>query len=119
MISLEEFLRGEVCPPEYEVNAQQLLERVNSFLAEAGLTRKPTSGFRTAAHNKAVGGAPQSAHLTCQAVDLADRDRKLSDWCEKNPEMLEKYLLWMEDPSRTPTWVHLQTRPARNRIFKP
>lgn len=41
-----------------------------------GLMGKPlsiNSGYRTAEHNKSVGGAPGSAHVTGEAVDIGTR----------------------------------------------
>lgn len=79
---------------------------------------KITSGYRPVEYNKKIGGAPNSAHLFCQAVDIADSSRKLADYITKNPGILEECDLYMEDPAATPTWIHLQSRKATVRIFR-
>lgn len=86
-----------------------------------------TSGYRTAKHNAEVDGAKNSAHLYCMAADFEDFSGDLKRFIkadvEKSPtkesEVLKSCGLWMEEPSATPTWIHLQIRPAKKRIFKP
>jgi uncharacterized protein YcbK (DUF882 family) len=77
-----------------------------------------TSGYRPGRYNAAVGGSPRSSHMTCQAVDISDRDGKLKEWCVKNIEVLNKLGLYMEDPLKTKTWVHLQIRKTKNNPFR-
>lgn len=78
-----------------------------------------TSGYRSPERNTAVGGAKNSAHLFCQAADISDPKGSLAEWCLQNQEILEEIELWMEEPHRTVGWVHLQSRPANNRVFRP
>lgn len=78
-----------------------------------------TSGYRTPAANKAAGGAAKSAHLEGRACDFADPDGEFANWCLKHLHLLEENNLWMEDPLATQGWVHLQSREARKRVFKP
>lgn len=79
-----------------------------------------TSGYRPGRFNKAAGGAPKSAHLTCEAVDIADSNGTLKTWLFNHQDYLERCGLYMEDPAITPGWCHLQTRrpPSGNRVFK-
>lgn len=78
-----------------------------------------TSGYRTPAANKAAGGASKSAHLEGRACDFADPDGEFANWCLGHLYLLEENNLWMEDPLATQGWVHLQSREARKRVFKP
>lgn len=103
-----------------ETNAAILLYRVNHLLADYG---QPVpginSGYRPGRYNVSAGGALHSAHLTCEAVDLADSDGSLKQWLAANPDMLARHNLYQEAPASTPSWVHLQTRPTTNRVFLP
>ncbi|MBX3664594.1 MAG: hypothetical protein KF834_02795 [Burkholderiales bacterium] len=113
--------RGELTR-ELRANARETLRRVNRLLRRAGLARKVSSGWRPAAVNAAVPGAAKgSKHLSCQAVDLEDRDGRLDAWCMANLDVLEELQLWLEHPEATPGWCHLQTLPPRsgNRVFYP
>lgn len=107
-------------------NSSELIPLINELLIEFYKAhpnvprRSVTSGYRPSAINAKVKGASKkSAHMSCQAIDLWDRDRLLGVWCKKNVHLLERLGLYLEDPAYTPTWTHLQTRPTRNRIFKP
>lgn len=104
-------------------NMQVLLKVVNQFLAHyKGVYYGVSSGYRPEFINKGVqGAAKKSAHLTCEAVDLRDPDGKLARWCLENIELLIKLDLYLESPTKTPGWVHLQTRPTKsgNRVFQP
>jgi len=48
-----------------------LIEKLDYLRAEFGHPLKITSGYRTEAHNKKVGGKESSAHLTGYAADIA------------------------------------------------
>lgn len=107
---------------EYPLDAQQttnmavLVLRVNSLLAdvpEAARPRGITSGYRPGRFNVAAGGAPKSAHLTCQAVDLADPKNELDKYLDAHPELLELHDLWRETPKATPGWCHIQSREVK------
>ncbi len=80
------------------------------------------SGWRPAAINGSTPGAAKaSKHMDCLAVDLEDDDGNLDDWCMNNLDVLEELGLWMEHPSCTKNWTHLQIKPPRsgNRVFFP
>lgn len=62
-----------------------------------------------------------SAHISCQAVDLRDRDKLIRNFILDCPSVLEELDLYVEDFDATPTWTHIQTRRTSSgkRIFKP
>lgn len=107
--------------PEMETNLETLLIAVNLIRDLYGKPMTVSSGYRPAAANAAAGGAKRSAHLTCEAVDFADPDRKLMQWLLRNLDILEKAGLYLESPIGTPHWCHLQTRPPKSgkRVFIP
>lgn len=94
-------------------NAVVTVDRANKLLAEIGVTEPELrSGYRPGHYNVVAGGAPNSAHLTCEAVDIADTagtfGHKITD------DLLKKHGLYREHPKDTPTWVHLQTRAPKS-----
>jgi hypothetical protein len=113
---------AEYWKPEYELNAKELLTRVNGLLR--ALDRPGAvvrSGWRPPPINDKVGGAPGSGHLTGRAIDLADSNRQLARIILRDYSVLEAAGLFMEDPGETRGWIHLQLHPPKsgNRIFKP
>lgn len=120
MITRDEILMGRdkeyPLTPELEANLVKLLEAVNKLRKLYNKPMYVSSGYRPGKYNKAAGGAKNSSHLTCQAVDFKDNDGKIKEFC--TIEILEKCGLYMEDPTKTKTWAHLQIRPTKNRIFK-
>lgn len=78
-----------------------------------------SSGYRPDNFNKSVGGAKRSAHLTCEAIDIKDTDGSIAKLLLDNLDLLERLGLYLEDPSYTIGWVHIQTRPTQRRVFKP
>ncbi len=106
--------------PEVYEAAKDLARRLNQLFTAFGAGRTLSSGFRDPKSNKAVGGAPMSAHLEGRAADVVDLDGRLAIYCLSNLEILAQLGLWMEDPMKTKGWVHLQTRPVPGkRVFKP
>ena len=107
---------------EKRANAEETIDKANQLLERFGETRKVNSGWRPASINSAtVGAAPKSKHMTCEAIDLEDKDGSFGRWCLENLEELASIGLWMEDPAHTKNWVHLQIVPPRSgrRTFIP
>src|SRR5690242_5679764 len=103
MISRDEVLMGRdkqyPLDSELENNLGLLLSALNKLRAIYGKPMYVTSGYRPGNFNQAAGGAKKSAHMSCQAVDFKDADRKLKDWCLNNLQALEQCGLYMEDPA--------------------
>ncbi len=81
-----------------------------------------SSGARCADHNRRVGGAKNSAHVTGEAMDLRPVDlskiKEFQAYCIKRAEELDIYI---EDPDYTKTWLHFQIRKTASgkRVFRP
>lgn len=116
--------------PEIVRNATHLLRRVNTMLALVQMviephpvTRTPiSSGWRPPSVNaNTPNAAPRSKHMTGDAVDIYDPDGELDDWCMEHLDILAECGLWLEHPSATKGWSHLQQVPPRSgkRVFYP
>lgn len=132
MILLEQYLQGRdktyfsFYTKVIEDNAEKFLTQLNGFFKDLGLntdTLTITSGWRPPPINSKVGGAPSSYHLRGRACDfLDDASGTLDAKISLVPGLLAKWNLWLESPSSTPGWVHLDNgdRPDRpTRIFLP
>lgn len=109
---------------EIEANSLKLLDILNKFLKDLNINDvKITSGFRPSEVNgKLTNAAKKSYHMIGMACDIKDNNSQdLAKLISSKPELLKSYGLWLEDPSATHYWVHLdignrQDRPSR--IFK-
>ena len=121
MITRDEILMGRdkefPLSTELETHLSSLLVAVNKLRTLYGKPMFVSSGYRPGHYNWDAHGAANSPHITCQAVDFVDKDKALKKWI--TPEILEKCGLYQEHPDYTPTWVHVQIRPTKNRVFKP
>lgn len=111
---------------EIDANLLILLEKINKVRDLYGIPMVVSSGLRSQEQQNSLiaagkSNAPKSKHLTGQAVDILDPDKKLQEWCKENVDKLEEIGLWMEDFSATPNWVHFQIVPPHsgNRFFIP
>jgi hypothetical protein len=104
------------------------VQRANALLAEFRFDtgdveqRKVNSGWRPPEVNKGTPGAAlRSKHMTGEAVDIADPDGHLDEWCLSHLDTLARLGLWLEHPSATKNWCHVQTCAPRsgNRCFFP
>lgn len=121
MISRDEVLMGRdkefSLTPELEQNLNNLLVAVNKLRTLYNQPMLVSSGYRPGHYNKDAGGAANSPHVVCMAVDFHDVDNKLKEWI--TIDILEQCGLYQEDPTSTKTWLHVQIRPTINRVFKP
>jgi len=108
---------------EIRQNARTTIALANAMLEEAGvLDCEVSSGWRPAAVNAVTkGAAKKSNHMLGLAVDIVDIDGKLGKWALSNLKVLERLGLWLEHPTATRGWLHVQTVPPRSgrRVFQP
>lgn len=106
--------------PEMKKNLDILLVAVNKLRAMWGKPLTVSSGYRPPATNAAIGGAKQSNHMTCSAVDFKD-DGSLAKFLISRLDVLEDCGLWLESPEKTKGWVHVQIVPPKSgrRVFLP
>lgn len=113
-------------------NARGVVDATNRLIEAMGgsvpLVNNPatrslvSSGWRPASVNASTpGAAVRSRHISAQAVDLYDPEGVLDDWCLGNEKTLERLGLYLEHPTATKGWCHVQTVPPRsgNRVFYP
>lgn len=117
--------------PDIEHNAGIWVSVVNGWLLEVppdllvidpGTGSLIHSGWRPPAVNaKTPKAAKNSKHMTGQAGDLYGPGNRLAQWAFNHQDTLKRHGLWMEHPSATTTWLHLQTipPPSGNRVFYP
>ena len=80
--SLSEFAckDGTLVPEAYFQNVKELAENLQALRDYYGKAVRITgSGYRTPKHNKKVGGAEHSQHLTASAADINVEGEKPSD----------------------------------------
>lgn len=130
MITLTDYWMGRdrefplALTPQIEKNAALTVQLANALLVRFGEGRKATSGWRSPEVNaKTAGAAPNSKHMTGQAIDLADPEGDLDDWLmsAEGQAAMAELGLWHEHPAATKGWAHLQTVPPRSgrRTFYP
>jgi hypothetical protein len=136
MITLMDFWMGRdqvyanELTPEIRSNAQVTVDRANAliarFQAETGnaTARRVNSGRRPPAVNAGTkNAAKKSKHMTGQAIDIGDDDEGLDRWrmSSAGRAALDSIGLWLEHPSATPRWCHVQIVPpgSGNRVFYP
>ena len=77
MIKVEEFGKNERIPSGLQSNAAKTVNFANEMTAKFPYLRW-TSGYRSAARNKSVGGVPTSLHVQALAVDFVPNDGNYS-----------------------------------------
>lgn len=119
MIVLKELnIQNFKTTPEIDKNLVELLEKLNKIRVLWNHPMTITSGLRDLEHHKEIyrkKGIPdnkiplQSRHLSGQAADISDPDKKLQEWCKLNEAKLAEIGLWCEDFNFTNNWVHFQS----------
>jgi LAS superfamily LD-carboxypeptidase LdcB len=122
MISMQELLKDakfEDQEQSIQDNLTLLLERMNKVREAYGKSMVVTSGLRTMADHLRIYAAKgitdkskipmHSKHLVGLAVDIADSDGSLNQWCKDNVELLRDIGIWLEN--RQGGWQHFQVAP--------
>lgn len=109
---LDEFVRPEdgPVPPMVLANLKKLAARLEEVRKHLGHKRiHVTSGYRTPAHNQAVGGAQKSKHLTGEAADVIVEDMT----ARQVQQQLETF--WTGGMGYGRHFTHLDIRPYKAR----
>lgn len=114
--------RKYIATKEQLANMAKLAMAVTCLEARMGKSFTVTSGLRSDADQTRINpGAKKSAHLTGEAVDVADSDGEIYDFCIHNVALLIELGIYLESKTYTPRWAHLTIRPPKsgNRFFIP
>jgi hypothetical protein len=119
-LALAEVMRSETAKrkgisnmptPEHIENFKKLAENVFEPIREHfGVPIRLSSGYRSAALNKAVGGASSSQHCKGEAIDI-DMDgtsitnKQLFDFVKDNVNFDQ--MIWEFGTDANPDWVHV------------
>jgi zinc D-Ala-D-Ala carboxypeptidase len=133
-LALAEVMRSETAKrkgisnmptPEHIENFKKLAENVFQPIREHfGVPIHLSSGYRSAALNKAVGGASSSQHCKGEAIDI-DMDgtsitnKQIFDFVKANVNFDQ--MIWEFGTDANPDWVHVSYNsdgPQRKQILK-
>lgn len=123
-ISIKEMLKDkklEDLPADHQANVLIVFDKINKVREKYGKPMTPTSFYRSIAEHLAIYAKKgitnkklipmKSKHLYGQAIDIADPDGKLKEWCKANEAFLLSIGLWMEHYDDTIGWAHFQIVP--------
>lgn len=120
MISVKE-LNPHKHPTTWQIdlNLKILCDRLNIIRTHYGVPMIVTSGLRSEEDQKGliaagISKATKSHHLTGEAADIYDPDKKLYDFCKANERILIEAKLWCEE--RMGAWLHMQIVPPKSGI---
>ena len=123
MIEMKELLNNkyklEDQSEEIQNNLNELLDKMNQVRSLYGKPMVATSGLRTMEDHLRIYAAKgiidqskipmHSKHLYGLALDIADGDGSLNQWCKEHEEDLRQIGIWLE--IREGGWQHFQIRP--------
>ena len=99
----------------------ELVQVLQAIRDHFGATVVITSGYRTAAHNAAVGGSKSSQHLLGRAADFWVEDTPVASVAAYAETLLPgrggigRYPKDAAHPKRRTGWVHIDTRADKSR----
>ena len=110
--NLEEFAcnDGTAVPKRFYDNCKELAENLQVLRDSLGVPLEVLSGFRTVKHNKKIGGAPASFHLTASAVDLKASTIPTYKIYMRILKLMEEGKMKKGGLKCYPTWVHYDIR---------
>lgn len=111
--------------PEHIENFKKLAEKVFQPIRDHfGVPINISSGYRSAALNKAIGGASSSQHCSGEAIDIDMDGREITNAQVFNfikDNLVFDQLIWEFGTDKNPDWVHVSyesTGKQRKQILK-
>ena len=109
---LEEFAckDGTPVPVKFHNNCKELAENLQVLRDSLGVPLEILSGFRTVKHNKKIGGASASFHLTASAADLKADSLPTYEIYMRIIKLMAEGKMKKGGLKCYPTWVHYDIR---------
>lgn len=109
---LEEFAckDGTPVPKRFIENCKELADNLQVLRDSLGVPLVVLSGFRTVGHNKKIGGAPASFHLTANAADLKAEGLPTYKIYMRILKLMAEGKMKKGGLKCYPTWVHYDVR---------
>lgn len=98
---------GNPVPAAYYENAKAICARADKLREKAGHPLVVNCGYRTPEHNKKVGGAPKSQHLTASALDLRCHEVSARELADIYEQLIRDGLVPDGGLGRYATFVHI------------
>lgn len=107
---------GTPVPEKYMQNVKTLAQNLQVIRDEIeGPLHISGSGYRTVKHNKKVGGAPQSQHLTASAADISAPDLTPMELASIIEKLIVEGRVKEGGVGVYPTFVHYDIRGTKAR----
>lgn len=106
---------GERVPPGLQPNTLKLALALEELRAYLGLPITIMSGYRTAAYNKACGGAPQSRHVQADGADLQVKGVSPDTVADAIEHLIAAGKMPQGGIGRYSGWCHYDTRGRKAR----
>ena len=104
-----------VPPPDARAALKELVDNVLQPARDAvGVPVRVTSGYRSPAVNRAVGGAADSQHRHGEAADIQCADNRALFEAIRSGLLFDQ-LIWEHGTDECPAWVHVSYRTQGNR----
>lgn len=91
MLTVQQYAKGATIPQNLLRNAQLTVNIVNEIFEQFPNQFTFNSGYRTPAHNAAVGGAPNSFHVQALAADITPKNGNYSQYKSALTAIVAKY----------------------------
>lgn len=106
---------GAPFPLEVLKNLKKLAENLEVIRAEIGRPITITSGYRSPEHNKAIGGAKFSEHITGRAADIKANGITTTELKKTIERLISEGKISEGGIGFYPTWIHYDIRGTKAR----
>lgn len=106
---------GSKMTPEVKNNIKELAKNLEIIRSAVGTPLIISSGYRSPAHNKAVGGTSASFHMTGQATDFYSKTVSTKKIHAIIEDLIKTGKIKQGGLGLYPTWIHYDTRGTKAR----
>ena len=118
MLTVQQYAKGAAIPQNYLSNAQFTVGILNEIFNTFPNQFTFNSGYRTPAHNKAVGGVANSFHVQALAGDITPKNGNYNQYKPALAAIVAKYG-WELIDERSKNHFHIEPRNGQTALTAP